>query len=231
VDGTDACLNNGNSIADCLSAEHGGGWLNSIEILGHLLSSYHMTGNTKFYDSNVYLRDTERYSVVAMANDNDYTISNPSLQNHSDHELAMLAYSTLIRYEPDATWRAYWLSSLKYLYDEERGERNPLWAAVYSVAGASDAEAVNARRTLREMPDDTREWGIDNSTRTDANGNGNDRFGDPQWDRVFPYDEIRTMWWNGNPFSATEGGSGAGVTSPTAWLLAYYMNIYGGVIK
>jgi len=62
-------------ISECMSAYHGGGWLNSLQIMGHLLSSYHMTKDAKFYDAYLYLRDTERYAEVAMPTDETYTIT------------------------------------------------------------------------------------------------------------------------------------------------------------
>ncbi|MBI5527221.1 MAG: hypothetical protein HY897_12875 [Deltaproteobacteria bacterium] len=231
VDGLDKCIDAGDPIERCFEAYYGGGWLNSLEILGMMLAAFHMTGETKFYDAYETLISEHRYDEVAMPHEETFTITNPSVANHSDHELAMLAYTTLIRYEPNPDRRARWLESLKFLYDWERPERNPCWTAVYALSGGTDPEVADAVRTLREMPDDRREWRIDNFHRKDAIRKADDRHKNPQYDRVFPYDELRTFWWNGNPYSVVGGGSGNGWSAPTAWLLPYYMLRWAGAIK
>ncbi len=230
VDDMGVCMENGYSLEACAEARYGGGWLNSLEILGHMLAAYHMTGDEAFYDAYLYLADDNRYSEVAMASEETLTIVNPSIANHSDHELAMLAYTTLIRYEAHPERRARWIESLDFLYEYERPERNPWWAAVQALSGGADPAAADAVRTLREIPDDLREWGVNNSHRKDAELIAPDRFGDDQVDRVFPFDEIRTMWWNGNPYELVTGGDGRGRQAPTAWLLPYYMGLYSGLI-
>jgi len=230
VDGLDKCMDAGTPIERCFEAYYGGGWLNSLEILGMMLAAWHMTGQTKFYDAYETLIAEHRYDEVATPNEDTFTITNPSVANHSDHELAMLAYTTLIRYEPNPDRRARWLASLEFLYDWERPERNPWWAAVYALSGGTDPDVESAVRTLREMPDDRREWRIDNFHRKDAVRRADDRHQNPQYDRVFPYDELRTFWWNGNPYSVVGGGSGNGWSAPTAWLLPYYMLRWAGAI-
>ncbi|MDP6943303.1 MAG: hypothetical protein QF464_04065, partial [Myxococcota bacterium] len=108
VDGLDACEA---SIEWCGESWFGGGWLNSLEILGHLLATYHMTGNTAFYDAYEALIAEHRYDEMAMPHMQTATITCPSQMNHSDHELAMLAYHTLIRYESDPDRRELWIDS------------------------------------------------------------------------------------------------------------------------
>jgi hypothetical protein len=80
------------------------------------------------------------------------------------------------------------------------------------------------------MPADWREWLVDNTHRVDAELDVPDRFDDPQFKTVLPYDEIRTMKWNGNPFAVSGGGSGGSVQSPWPWLLPYWMMRYSGAI-
>jgi hypothetical protein len=230
VDGLSACMQNGYELDDCVGALGGGGWLNSIEILGALLATWHMTGDKKFYDAYELLVTQHRYDEVAMANEQTYTITKSLFANHSDHELAMLAYTTLIRYEPNDERRARWIESLEFLYEWERPERNPWWAGVCALSGCAAPDLDSAGRTLREMPDDRREWAYDYTYRKDVKLKGNDRFGKPQMDRVLPFDEIRTMWWNGNPYTYAGGGNGREWSAPTAWLLPYYMHLYAGTI-
>jgi len=238
VDGMDACIEafmeSGEpekAIEWCGGSRYGEGWLNSIEILGHLLAAWHMTGDPKFHNAYDELIEVHRYDEVAMPHEETFTITNPSFMNHSDHELAMLAYHTLIRYEPDDARRQKWIESLLFLYEWEKVERNPLWAAFTALlAGFEHTVMDEALQSLREMLDDRREWRVDNQHRKDALEWPDDRHGDEQWDRVFPYDEIRTIWWNGNFHDKVEGGDGRGVSGPMAWLLPYWALRYAGVI-
>lgn len=238
ADGMDVCIERfieagepDKAIEWCGGSRYGEGWLNSIEILGHLLAAWHMTGNPKFYDAYDELVTVHKYDVMAMAHEETFTITNPSIMNHSDHELAMLGYHTLIRYEPDEDRRQKWIESLLFLYEWEKVERNPLWAAFTALlAGFEHMDLEPALQSLREMPSDRRKWRVDNSHRKDALDWPADRFDDPQFDRVFPYDEIRTVWWNGNFHIKEDGGDGTRISGPMAWLLPYWALRYAGVI-
>ena len=220
------------AVVACVESWMGGGWLNSVEILGVLLSSYHMTGDTLFYDTYEDLVTIHRYDLVATPHNETVTIVDPWMMNHSDHELAMLAYQTLIRYEPDDDRRQLWQDGLLFLMEHEAGERNPLWNAFTALAvGLEETDMEAALRSLREMPFDLRKWKMDNSHRVDAADWPDDRFGDPQFDTVFPYDEIRTVWWNGNLYEKIAGGSPNTLSGPMAWLLPYWALRYAGVIS
>lgn len=228
VDGLDNCTA---GLEVCLDAFGGGGWLNSVEILGHMLSTWHMTADPYFLDKYEELL-AMRYGEVAIPHDLTATITIPNTMNHSDHELAMLAYHTLIRYEPDDERRAMWQRGLQFLYDSERVERNPLWAAFVAVlTGADQADIPEALQSLREMPFDRRDFAMDNTHRKDATNWPNDRFQRPQFAEVFPYDEIGTVWWNGNFHVKQFSGNGKNVSGPMAWLLPYWTLRYAGVIS
>ncbi|RJO64598.1 MAG: hypothetical protein C4523_17975 [Myxococcales bacterium] len=232
VDGLTECLKNGYDIAACGEAYYGGGWLNSLEILGHLLAAWHMTGDTYFYDAYDMLIEEYRYDEVAMPNEDTLTITGTAIANHSDHELAMLAYTTLIRYEPNEARRQQWVKGLEFLYDWERIEHNPWWTAVMALSGGAltQEDVNNSRNTLRELPDDVREWLVDNRYRKDFGKILPARNNSEQGEFRLPYDEIKTMWWNGTPRDISGGGAGNSWKAPTFFLLPYYMNLYSGLI-
>jgi len=215
----------------CLEAEYGGGWLNATEILGHLLAAWHMTGDRTFHEAYDRLVREYRYDEVVTWSRKAITVNNPRTANHSDHELAMLAYMTLTRYEPDPDRRQRYLEGLRGLYDYERPERQPLWAAIVALAEAGVADLPGAVRTLREMPMDHRDVRVDNRHRRDAKEDVVDRFEDRQWDRVFPYDEIHLMWWNSNPYRMADGSSPRVRQSPMPFLLAYWAGRYAGTLQ
>jgi hypothetical protein len=230
ADGFPACVENGNTFEACAEAAFGGGWLNGLEILGHLLAAWHMTGERRFYDAYETLIRDHGYDRVVAFSEDILTVTNPAIANHSDHELAMLAYHTLIRYEPRDDRRQLWIDSLLGMYQWEIPERQPLWTALVALATPGEAQFADGVRTLVEIPADLRNWHVDNTHRKDATRRPNDRFDEPQWDTVFPYDEIRTMWWNGNPYRMVDGGDGRGFQSPTAFLLAYWTSRYAGIV-
>jgi len=230
VDGLENCGLD-HPLEACLEAEYGGGWLNATEILGHLLAAWHMTGDRFFYDAYDRLVREYRYDEVVTWSRKAITVNSPRTANHSDHELAMLAYATLIRYEPDSERRARYLEGLRGLYDYERPERQPLWAAIVALAEAGVADLPGAVRTLREMPLDHRDVRVDNRHRRDAIEDVVDRFEDRQWDRVFPYDEIHLMWWNSNPYRMVDGSSPQARQSPMPFLLAYWASRYAGTLQ
>ncbi len=229
LDGVDQCLID-HPLDVCYSAAYGGGWLNAIEILGHMLAAYHMTGETEFYDAYLYLLDN-RYGELVDFDSDVWTVTKKSVANHSDHELAMLAYHSLIRYEPDPMRRQRWIDSLLSMYEYELPERNPCWSAIIAGFVSDGYHLDEALQTMREWPDDWRVWREDNSHRVDAVLDVADRSGDPQFTTVLPYDEIRTMKWNGNPYQVIDGGDGREVQAPWPWLLPYWMYRYNGVIK
>jgi hypothetical protein len=238
VDGPEACMDAGHTLEACAEAMFGGGWLNSIEILGHMLAAWHMTGDATFYEAYDGLVTKHRYDEVATFTENVYTATMPKIANHSDHELAMLALHTLIRYEPDAGRRKVWIDSLLGLYAWESGdapgagnERHPLWGAFVALAIPGKVHLEDAVRSLREYPSDLRVWGMDNTHRKDAADWPSDRHGNPQFDTVFPYDELFPLWWNTNPYGKLEGGNGRSWQGPTAWLLAYWAQRYAGLVK
>ena len=228
LDGLDKCLED-YDIERCYSSAYGGGWLNAIEILGHMLAAYHMTGNPEFYDAYLYLLDN-RYAELVDFSEDVWTVTKKTVANHSDHELAMLAYHTLIRYEPDDARRQRWIDSLLGMYQWEIPERNPLWAAIVASFVSDGYRLDEALQTLREWPEDWREWRVDNSHRRDAVLDVPDRSGDPQFTTTLPYDEIRTLKWNTNPYQVSGGGDGREVQAPWPWLLPYWMMRYHGVI-
>lgn len=230
ADGPDACTANGYGLDECFSSYGGGGWLNGMEILGHLLATWHMTGDQKYYDEYERLYTEQRYGEMIPIKDHYFTITEPAIANHSDHELAMLAYFTLARYEPNADRREVLKKSIKDFYEYERKEHNPWQIGVIASMVEEDVDLAGAIQSLKDMTTDWRTWRYDNSHRVDAKRWPNGRHGDPQFNVVFPYDEIRTMKWNGNPYDVAGGGSGQSVLAPTPYQIAYWKLRYFGLL-
>jgi len=199
VDGLEACVESHPPL-DCIDAFGGGGFLNSVEILGALLAAWHVTGEARFFRAYETLIEDHRYDEVATFGENNVTWSSRALANYCDHELADLAFLTLLRYEPDPDRRALWIRSMLDAWEWERGERNPLKALAMAAAMAESPGLPEGERTLREYPEDLRELRVDNAHRVDVAPGGSDRFGVAQFDTVLPYDEIYVVRWDENPF-------------------------------
>ncbi len=229
VDGIGPCLANMGS--ECAESFGGGGWLNSIEILGFLLASWHITGDDAFYAEYERLAIDERYGEMVPVKDTTLTVTSRGIANHSDHELATLAYYTLLRYEPNADRRATWIQSIRDFHSHEVLERNPFEIAMMSSA-IDDPAVADAVRSLQEMPLDWREMRYDNTHRQDFDlDTSTDRFSQLQFNEVPPYDEIRTMKWNGNPYIVVGGSTDQAHQAPWPWLLPYWMMRYYGAIQ
>lgn len=232
ADGLDACVERlGEArLADCVFSRHGGGWLNSIEVLAYLLATWHVTGDAKYLEEYERLHTQERYGEMIPVTEDVFTVTEPGFANHSDHEMAMLAFHTLLRYEPYPERRERWTRALLDFFEHERPERNPFEVAVVASAWSADADLDGALQTLRDLSLDRRSWRYDNSHRLDLLRGPPDRFMKPQFRTVPPYDEIRAMKWNESPYAIADGGDGTELVVPMPYLTGYWMLRYYGLI-
>ncbi len=200
--------------------------LNSLEILSHLRVASTITGDTrheavyaKLVERHGYARNTLRAKVDLVGH-----------VNHSDDELAFLAYDPLLRYERDPALRATYIDSLRRSWAFERPERNPLWNFIYTAHTGDTTGLDPAVRSLRELPTDTVNWPVRNTHRADvALDPWPDRHGRAQLTRVLPYDELPVTRWNGNPYQA-DGGNARVEGDGVHYLLPYWMGRYHGWI-
>lgn len=221
VDGLEACTMN-HEFTACIDAWGGGAFLNSLQILGGLLAAWHVSGEQRFYDAYESLITEYRYDEIAMFNEYVATWTSTAIANYCDHELADLAFLTLIRYEPNKARRDMWIKSMLDAWQYEIGERNPLKSLAMAAALAEAPGLENGVRTLVEYPVDTRQYTVDNSHRLDVKYGGKDRFQESQFDTVLPYDEIQAMRWDGNPYRIVGGGAPQQRRAPNFWLLPYW---------
>ncbi len=231
LDGVEACLAV-HDLATCADAWGGLGFLNSVQILGAMLSAWHVSGEQRFYDAYESLITDHRYDELAtFADDETMTWIDPALRNLCAHELADLAFLTLLRYDPNPQRRRLWTESLMAAWAFEAEERNPL-KVLSMVAAQTECPGLDAAmRTLREYPGDLRRFFFDLSHRKDYVYGGIDRHGDVQLSKVPPYDEIRAVRWDANPYAIAKEGSRAQVhITPTFWLLPYWGLRYYGAI-
>ena len=233
VDGVEeCCAEHGLDIcaAKCVESYYGGGFLNSVQILGGLLAAWHVSGEARFLDAYEELITEHRYDEVATFGENVLTWTNSHMANYCDHELADISFLTLLRYEPYPERRALWEQQVLASFEYETGERNPLKTLVIA-ATQEDVQGLAAgHETLLGYPSDMRDWHVDNSYRVDVEPDGEDRHGDPQFATGLPYDEKHLMRWDFNPYAMAKGSGGTTRLTPTFWLLPYWGLRYHGAI-
>lgn len=219
--------------------------LNSLEMLSHLRVADHITGDPKYNAAARELIDRHAYETNAI----DQKILWPAEAiNHSDDELAFLAYYPLVWYERDPHLRQVYLLSLERSFQIERPERSPLFHFIYAVGRQASEWTKPAERPpqafidpgeydreeclewFRDVPADTIIWSHKNSDRQDLEGLHRNRFGRADSRTVLPPSERRVMRWNGDPYELDGGADGRVRDDGAAIVLPYWMGMYHRLI-
>lgn len=201
--------------------------LNSLEILAYLKTAYHITGNQKFQDAYEYLIQKHHYALNTI----DQKIIPPGIVNHSDDELAFLAYYVLLIYEDDPDLRSIYLLSLERQWQHERVEHCPLWNFMYGALSGNNCDVEEAILTLEQIPMDLITWTVQNSHRADIQiDESDDRFEHRQSLIALPADERRIMKWNGNACQLDGGNGGRSEDDGGFYLIAYWLGRYHGFV-
>jgi len=204
--------------------------LNSLEILSHLKTAYHITGDEKYQRAYLDLAlkyDYARFTV-------NQKISIPGFINHSDDELAFLSYYPLLKYEKDKELLKFYQQSIIRSWEIERPEKNPLFNFIYGAVmpKGTDFDLEGAIWTLQRISLDLVRWDHWNSHREDIKlKKTRGRFMEKESVIPLPPDERTVMKWNGNPYALDTRGEGLSEEAGTFWLLPYWMGRYYGFIK
>jgi len=202
--------------------------LNSLEILAHLKTAYHITGDEKFQNAYLHLINEHHYALNTI----EQKILPPGEVNHSDDELAFISYYPLLKYEVDPNLRAIYLLSLERSWQIERPERCALWNFIYGALTGNDCDVENSRDMLRSIPMDLIRWTVKNSHRANIKIDPESgRTGALQSVKALPADERAIMRWNGNPYRMDAGNDGRSEDDGTFFLLPYWMGRYYGFLE
>ncbi|MCS6859023.1 MAG: hypothetical protein NZT92_01735 [Abditibacteriales bacterium] len=202
--------------------------LNSLELLSYLKVTHHLTGDEKYHHAYVELIQKHGYALNTI----NQKITFPGEVNHSDDELAFLAYYSLMRRETDPHLRAIYTQSITRSWRIEQPERCPLWNFIYGALTGKPCDIEGAVRTLKEIPLDLVMWSVRNSHRADLQWDEvAGRFGERQVRDPLPFDERPMMKWNGNPYRVDGGSTGTAEEDPTMFLLPYWLGRYHGLIE
>ena len=157
----------------------------------------------------------------------------PGHVNHSDDQLAFLAFYSLLQYEKDPYLREVFQDALRRSWKIERHERNPLWNFIYAAGTAStDFDLKESIQTLYEIPMDSIGWYVKNSDRKDIPIDNNlDSFSKKQSIFVLPYQELPLLKWNANPFALDGGLGGKYEDEGSHFLLPYWLGRHHRLIE
>jgi hypothetical protein len=221
--------------------------LNSLEMLSHLKVAEYMTGSPRYTKAAKELIEKESYETNTVHQKITWP---PRAVNHSDDELAFLAYYPLLMYERDPALRKVYLASLERSWRIERPERSPFLNFIYAAGRQASAWPKPQERPVEafiapadydrdaclawfhDVPSDTIYWHVQNSGRRDIAMAEHPSRADRQLAReVIPASERRTMKWNGDPYELDGGGDGRERDDGTFILLPYWMGRYHRLLE
>ena len=202
--------------------------LNSLSILSHLRSAYHICGHERYLEAARGLIEDHHYALNTI----NQKIMPPGEINHSDDELAFVCYYPLLTYETDPGLRQLYLLSFERSWRFERPERNPLWNLMYGALTGNPCDVEAAVQTLAELPLDLCNWPIRNSVRNDIEvAPRSGRFGEVESKLPVRADELPAGRWNANPYRLDGGGDGSSEEDGAHYLLPYWLGRYHGLIE
>ncbi len=241
---TDYIVDNNYQILDWDGEKTMWGWFDPVSLndehIHYLESGIYSLMMLSFLNTTHYITEDEKYQdLYVELIQNHHYLDNLLLQkklwpdelNHSDDQLSAICYYPYLQIEQDPTIRNAVHRSLRRTALIERDERNSLVALVYASVDPEDADVEGAVQTLREMPQDRRNWRQDNGHRADVvfdtrpSVRGNDILL-----RVLPADERMFERWNQDPYRADNGGDGRSDGAGVDYMLAYWLGRYHGVI-
>ena len=223
-----------NLLNDPASRYHGDQGLFSLCILSHLRVVEHMWRGVDGARADRYARECRR-----LVNENGYAenvlkqnFPPPFPQNHSDDEMAFIAYEPLLRYERDEGLREIYLRAIRKDWEIERPERSPFTNFLYASAVRTlECDAEQAVETLREIPLDQVRWGMRNSHRLDLpRAEQRDRFRAEQAAVALRAGERDMQRWNANPYRLDSEGDGLTEGDGVYFLLPYWLGRHLGLI-
>ncbi|NLY02800.1 MAG: hypothetical protein GXY83_42650 [Rhodopirellula sp.] len=220
--------------------------LNSLEILSYLKVAEHITGNARYREAARELIEKHAYAMNTVR---QKILWPDSEVNHSDDELAFLAYYPLLWLERDPKLREYYLWSIERSWQIERPERSPLFNLIYAAARQASVWSTPCKRPpaalveddqydrneclawFREVPADTISWRMENSNRRDVGDLVVNRFGRGCGLRVLPISERLMLRWNADPYQLDNGDGGRTRGDGVFILLPYWMGRYHRLIE
>lgn len=201
--------------------------LNSLQLLSFLKTAHTVTGDAKFEEHYRKLIVEHGYLSNLLLSKKVF----PDEQNHSDDQLGHVAWYPILQQEHDPKIRAALHAGIRRHYTIVEREKPSFYTFIYATIDPNHANIAAGLENLAEIPEDRRQWRMQNSHRADVVWDTRlDRFGEPQLLHAPPADERNFRKWNRNPYVPDEGGDGTLVNDGAAYLLPYWMARYHGFL-
>ncbi|HUW61928.1 MAG TPA: two-component regulator propeller domain-containing protein [Candidatus Bathyarchaeia archaeon] len=201
--------------------------LNSLEILSFLDTAWYITGDAKYRRHFEHLVTEHGYLNNVLLEKKVF----PDQNNHSDDQLGYVAWYPILQIEKDPNALQTLKRAVRRHYKIVKPEKPSFYAFVTATVDPHYVDLNAAVENLKEIPEDRRDWRMDNSRRDDLVFNPSvDRFGKQQLMTVPPADERDFDKWNRNPYLPAEGGDGRVEDDGAAYLLPYWMGRFHGFI-
>lgn len=197
--------------------------LNSLEIISHLKTAYHITGDEKYQSEYNKMVKDHHYALNSIKQ--RITI----LGHHTwhDDQLAMLSYYPLLLYEKDPDLRQVLLLGLERTWQDLREMQYSLWNFMYGAVTGKSCDVEAGVKHLADLPLDLVRWNIKNSVRADLKRDPEN----PDLVRVpIDADERTVENSDGCMFRIDGGRNGRVAQDGTIYLLPYWMARYHGLI-
>jgi hypothetical protein len=205
-------------------AENG---LSSLQMLSFLKTAYHITNDDKYLSHYRNLIGEHGYLSNLQLEKKLW----PDTNNHSDDQLAAVAWYPILQTEHDPFIRGILLAAVRRHARIEEPERNAFFGMVHASAEPQSAAVEGALQTLREFTQDRRNYAMLNSHRTDIMIRPRlNRGRKPVSISVLPYDEQEFERWNQDPYELDREGNGLGEGSGESYLMPYWMARFHGVL-
>jgi hypothetical protein len=210
-------------LTDGLLAEN----LNALIALAVVKTAAHMAPEGPYQETYRDLAERRGYARRAVAA-RDRWWERFTGVNHSDNNLAVLAYDVLLRYEDDLVLRGRYREGLSRTWAVSRREGNALSASIAASHGVSvdGAARRSAMASLLDFPLEQPGVTRMNSRRPDVCVSPRrDRTGDLQACEPLPMSERPRgpFEWNQNPYRLDSTGDGTQEYSGLGYLVAYWL--------
>ncbi len=204
--------------------------LNALIALMIMKVAHHITADPRFRTAYHRLISRREYHLrAAAARDKwwEYLFGT----NHSDNNLAFLAFYPLMRLEQDPALRRTYRKGLRRAWEVVRVEANPLFTFIHQAALNKKGEAhamARAGETLFHFPSEKRNRRVDRRRRNECRSLWNDRLGRRQSCRPLPIQNrpADSFEWKENPYRLKGGGDGRTLFAGVDYLLPYWMGRY-----
>jgi hypothetical protein len=201
--------------------------LNSLQILSFLKTTYYITGDEKYQQHYMKLITEHHYLSNVLLEKKVY----PDSDNHSDNQLAYVAWYPILQIEKDPNILSALRKGVRRHYKTLNRDRSSFFYFVTATVDPHYVDIESAVLNLKRIPTDRRQWTQKNSHRADIVFDPRvDRFGKAQLLTALPVDERKFDRWNDNVYLPDGGNGGDHADAGADFLMPYWMGRYHGFI-